>query len=63
MSLNLKNISQIGLEIIGVITNKKVIDQDWKNKTSEIFKKAREPIAETELMIVSAVEKLFQTIK
>ncbi|MCW8850183.1 MAG: family 20 glycosylhydrolase, partial [Melioribacteraceae bacterium] len=63
MSLNLKNISKLGLEIIDIIEKNKFVDQNWKNDTAQIIQKAKEPVAQTELMIVSAIEKLFQSIE
>ena len=63
MSLNLKNISQLGLTIIDNIKNKNVADTVWVNQASLLIDKSKEPVAETELMIVEGIENLFNSIK
>ncbi len=62
MSENLKNISVIGLQLLNVQIGKNKLTKDLILKSNEIISLAKEPVAQTELMIVSAIEKLFKSI-
>ncbi|MFZ1292245.1 MAG: family 20 glycosylhydrolase [Melioribacteraceae bacterium] len=62
MSENLKNISEIGLEIINSISTNKKIENSQLNSFSKEIEKCKDPIAQTELMIVSGIEKLVKSL-
>ncbi|MBK8945895.1 MAG: family 20 glycosylhydrolase [Ignavibacteriae bacterium] len=60
MSENLKDISQIGLEIIAAISNGEEIERIIILSKIENFKK---PVAQTELMIIKGIENLVNQIE
>ncbi len=62
MSKNLEKISNIGLEIIEYLSQNKTPSNIWIDETSNIIEKSKEPIAQTELMIVGSIEKLFNKL-
>ena len=62
MSKNLEQISNVGLEIIEYLSPNKTPDKTWIDETANIIEKSKEPIAQTELMIVEPIEKLFNKL-
>ncbi len=62
MSENLKNISEIGFEIINSISTNKKIENSQLNSFYMEIEKCKNPIAQTELMIVSGIEKLVKSL-
>lgn len=62
LSEMLSKISRFGLEIIDLKINNSESSSVWIERKKELLRKAKEPIAQTELMIISAIEKLFNTI-
>ena len=58
LSADLQSCAIIGLEAISYIQNKTTPVDDWFSRNDEILAKARQPRAQTELMVVSAIDKL-----
>ncbi|MBN1999073.1 family 20 glycosylhydrolase [candidate division KSB1 bacterium] len=58
LSADLSACAQIGLEAIALVENGTRADEDWIKEKLETLEKAKAPRGQTELMIVSAVEKL-----
>jgi hexosaminidase len=63
MSENLTNLSQVGLDILEITLGERTVTESWQKESLDIINKAKEPVAQTELMIVSAIEKLLNSIK
>ncbi len=63
ISENLKTISELGLEILKIKESGRTVDENWLKEKQKIIDKAKVPVAQTELMIVSAIEKLINSIK
>ena len=61
-SENLKKVSETGLDAINFMINKIDPPENWKEKALGIIEHAKEPVAQTELMIVSAIEKLVKYV-
>ena len=57
-SEDLSNISDAGLEAIDYILNNKKQNKDWLNSKLELIQKAKVPKGQTEIRVVSAIEKL-----
>jgi hexosaminidase len=62
MSENLKKVAEFGEQILAIKEGKQEISAVWISETAEILNKAKDPVAQTELMIVSAIEKLLNSI-
>jgi hexosaminidase len=62
MSKNLERISNVGLEIIDYLYQNKTPNNTWVAETAKIIENSKEPIAQTELMIVESIEKLFNKL-
>ena len=58
LSSDLSTVADVGLEAIEYLQNGKKAKSAWVDEKSEIIKKAEAPRGETELMILSAIEKL-----
>ncbi|MBI9072218.1 MAG: family 20 glycosylhydrolase [Melioribacteraceae bacterium] len=63
MADNLKIVSELGKEIVSIISEIKIVDEDWKLKADEIIKRSYEPYGQVNLMIVPAIEKLVKAAK
>ncbi len=59
MSKNLEQISNVGLEVIDLLSNNEFPNENWIAEVAQIIENSKEPIAQTELMIVESIEKLF----
>ncbi len=57
-SANLNSCADIGLQAIEYIQKGQKPPQNWLDIQSETIKKIKQPVAQTELMILSAIEKL-----
>ncbi len=62
MSIRLSELSDLGLKILNYRKNRKKISSELFSDGSQIINNAKVPIAQTELMIVPAIEKLFGSI-
>jgi len=62
MSEMLSEISQIGLEALEKLENDEKAGNRWKKKSRDLLKKAEAPHGQTELMIVTAIEKLVDAL-
>ena len=62
MSIRLSELSDLGLKILNYRKNHKKISSELFSDGSQIINNAKVPIAQTELMIVPAIEKLFGSI-
>ncbi len=62
MSKNLKELSEVGLQLLSVHIGNTELTSDLLMNSKNVIKTSKEPIAQTELMIVSAIEKLFNSI-
>lgn len=58
LSKDLSDISSIGLEALKALETNQSLLETWKNEKLEALKKAKVPRGQTELMVVSAIEKL-----
>ena len=63
LSQNLANISNIGIEALDILNNKKGIDPEWMENARNIVKEAKKPIAQTELMVVTSIEKILDNLE
>lgn len=63
LSLNLKLLSETGLETLSLLDKKQKPKEDWLKATDKFLLEAKKSYGQTELMIVSAVEKLVKTAK
>ncbi|MDP3148280.1 MAG: family 20 glycosylhydrolase [Ignavibacteria bacterium] len=63
LSLNLKLISEAGLETLSLLDKKQKPKEDWIKATDNLLLEAKKPYGQTELMIVSAIEKLVNAVK
>ena len=62
LSKNLEQISIVGLEALDYLTNNTTPNENWRNKAAKIIENSKEPIAQTELMIIESIEKLFDKL-
>jgi len=62
MSKNLKDISNVGLEAMDYLVNDKFPNTNWITETAKIIENSKQPIAQTELMIVESIEKLYHKL-
>jgi len=60
---NLKTISFLGLQAVRYLKNNEHSPEDWQSYALEICKQAKAPYGETELMVVSGIEKLIRSTK
>jgi hexosaminidase len=58
LSKDLSEIAGIGLEALNALESNQSMLETWKNEKLEALKKAKMPRGQTELMVVSAIEKL-----
>lgn len=58
LSKDLSEIAAIGLEALTLLETGQRASEEWKKRNLEILQKAKEPRGQTELMVVSAIEKL-----
>ncbi|MFA6978440.1 MAG: family 20 glycosylhydrolase [Ignavibacteriaceae bacterium] len=63
LSLNLKLLSETGLETLSLLDKKQKPKEDWVKATDKLLLEAKISYGQTELMIVSAVEKLVNAVK
>ncbi len=63
MSLNLKNISEAGLEAVRLISLNQKADKDWLDQKMKLINEAKKPYGQAELEMVSAIEKLIKAVK
>jgi len=62
-SKNLTLVAEIGLETIKLIKTQKKPPENWIKEKKKILEKAKQPRGDSELMIVTAIEKLLEKIK
>ncbi len=60
LSEDLMKISEIGLQALDRIAAGQKADQAWLDQSKSILEKAKEPRGQTELMVVSAIEKMVE---
>jgi hypothetical protein len=58
LSKDLSEISGIGLEALTFLEQNQTVAASWKDEKLEALRRAKEPRGQTELMVVSAIEKL-----
>lgn len=63
LSLNLKFLSITGLETLSLLDKKQKPKEDWLKATDKLLLEAKKSYGQTELMIVSAIEKLVSAVK
>ncbi len=63
MSKNLRDISDAGLEAIGMISSNQKADTNWVNRKMELIKAAEKPCGQVELEMVPSIEKLIKAVK
>ncbi len=63
MSQNLSSCAAIGLDALNYIQDGIKADAEWLSKSKKIIKQAKRPLAQTELMIVSAIEILVKYVE
>lgn len=63
LSLNLKLLSETGLETLSLLDKKQKPKEDWLKATDKLLLEAKKSYGQTELMIVSAVEKLVNAMR
>ena len=63
LSLNLKLLSEKGLETISLLDKKQKPKEDWLKATDELLLEAKKSYGQTELMIVSGIEELVNAVK
>ena len=63
LSLNLKLLSEAGLETLSLLDKKQKPKEDWIKATDKLLLEAKKSYGQTELMIVSGVEKLVNEVK
>jgi hexosaminidase len=63
LSLNLKLISETGLEVFSFLDKKQKPEEAWLKEKENLLVEAKKPYGQTELMIVSGVEKLINAVK
>ncbi|MFA4923744.1 MAG: family 20 glycosylhydrolase, partial [Ignavibacteriaceae bacterium] len=63
LSLNLKLLSETGLEVLSLLEKKQKPEATWLKEKENLLLEAKKPYGQTELMIVSAVEKLVNGVK
>jgi hexosaminidase len=61
LSFRLKSLSTVGLELLDMHASGEV-DQEKETVIARTIANAREPIAESEIMVTDAIEKLFQRV-
>jgi len=60
LSKDLKNIAEIGLQAIDIITGDEIIPSQWCAKSKEILIQARKPRGQVELIVIDAIERLVE---
>jgi len=60
LSHDLMKISEIGLQALEMIAGGQKADPAWIDQAHQIMEKAKEPRGQTELMVVSSIEKLVE---
>lgn len=63
LSENLTELASLGKNILEIKKGSKSLTQSWMEESVEVINRAKEPVAQTELMIVSSIEKLLNSIK
>lgn len=63
LSEDLMQCAEIGLVCMDKIAHRQNVDDQWITEQKKILQDAKKPRAETELMIVSAIEELVETIR
>ncbi|MFA4924069.1 MAG: family 20 glycosylhydrolase, partial [Ignavibacteriaceae bacterium] len=63
LSLNLKLLSETGLETLSLLDKKQKPEETWLKEKENLLREAKKPYGQTELMIVSAIEKLMDAVK
>lgn len=63
MSINLKQISELALKIINSKSSNVVFDDLFFNESKKIIKKSEKAVAQTELMILTPVKQLLNSVK
>jgi hexosaminidase len=63
MAINLKNISDAGLEAVRMISTGQKVDTNWINKKMELIKAAEKPYGQVELEMVPSIERLIKEVK
>ena len=58
LSEDLMKVSEIGLQAMDMIASGQKADQAWVDQSRQILVKAKEPRGQTELMVVSGIEKM-----
>jgi hexosaminidase len=62
LSQNLSEIAAIGLEALKFLENNQTSTAGWKEEKLKSINRAKEPRGQTELMVVSAIEKLIAAV-
>jgi hypothetical protein len=60
LSEDLSTIAKTGLQAMEIVEKKRTGDREWLNQSLEILERAGQSRGQTELMIVTAIEKLVQ---
>lgn len=63
LSLNLNLLSETGLEILSLLEKKQKPKEAWLKEKENLLLESKKPYGQTELMIVSAIEKLLNAVK
>ena len=63
LSRNLSRLASIGIQAVNYYRAKKVPPKKWQTKAEEVLTRAAEPQAQTELMILPAIQKLVNHLK
>jgi len=63
LSLNLKFLSVTGLETLSLLDKKQKPKEDWQKAADKLLLEAKKSYGQTELMIVSAIEKFVSAVK
>ena len=58
MSAGLSNVAAVGLRALTFLLTKERPSDTWKDEAAIVIEKAKQPVAQTELMIIPAIEKL-----
>ncbi|MFH0865060.1 MAG: family 20 glycosylhydrolase [Bacteroidota bacterium] len=63
VSENLSAISEVGLQSMLLLKTGIKPDEEWTNQADEILEKAKKPLAEVDIAIISSIEKMMDTFK
>jgi hexosaminidase len=62
LSQNLSQLSKLGEDLVSLIKDGTKPDEIWRAKARQIIENVKNPVAQTEIMIIPAIENLYDTL-